>query len=173
MAEVEARSLEIDKVVPDFILPAVGGRQVSPRDFKQRANLVIVYLNLDQCAQCLDYLRDLADNYHVYRELETEIIAVVPQPVADLQSKIGTMGLPFPVLSDEHCQVGTVYLGDQPGHMVGGVFVADRFGALRTKILAQSENDLPNQQTILDWLNLIEMECPECDPADSSFGRLQ
>lgn len=172
MAEVEARSLEIDKVVPDFILPAVGGKQVSPRDFKQRANLVIVYLNLDRCGPCLDYLRELADNYHVYRELETEIIAVSPQPVADLQPKIGTMGLPFPVLSDDQGQVGRVYLGGQAGGLAGGVFVTDRFGALRTLILAQGENDLPNQQTILDWLNLIEMECPECGPADSSFGRL-
>jgi peroxiredoxin len=172
MAEIEARSLEIDKVVPDFILPAVGGKQVGPRDFKQRANLVIVYLDLDRCGRCADYLRELADNYHVYRELETDIIAVSPQPVADLQSRIGAMGLPFPVLSDEQGQMGQVYLGGQAGAMVGGIFVADRFGALRTQILARGENDLPNQQSILDWLNLIEMECPECDTADSSFGRL-
>ncbi len=169
MAEVEARKLEMEKVVPDFILPAVGGKQVSPRDYKQRANLVIAYLDLDRCGKCVDYLRELADNYHVYRELETEVIAVSPQPISDLQSRIGTMGLPFSVLSDEQGQVGRVYLGDQAGGLVGGIFVTDRFGALRTQVLAQGENDLPNQETILDWLNLIEMECPECGPPDSRF----
>jgi len=172
MAEVEARRLEMEKVVPDFILPAVGGKQVSPRDFKQRSNLVIVYLDLDLCAGCVDYLQELADNYHVYRELETEIIAVIPQPVVELRSRIAALGLPFPVLSDEDGRVGRVYLEDEVDGAVGGIFVTDRFGALRAKILARGEQDLPNQQTVLDWLNLIEMECPECDTADSSLGRM-
>ncbi len=169
MAEIEARNLEMEKVVPDFILPAVSGKQVSPREFKQRANLVIVYLDLDRCGKCVDYLRELADNYHVYRELETEIIAVSPQSISDLQSKTGTMGLPFPVLSDEQGQVRRVYLESQASRLIGGIFVTDRFGALRAQILAQGEADLPNQQTILDWLNLIEMECPECGPPEASF----
>ncbi len=172
MAEIEARSLELENVVPDFILPAVGGNQVSPRDFKQKSNLVIVYLNLDRCSGCLDYLRDLANNYHVYRDLETEIIAVSPGAISNLQSKVGTLGMPFPVLADEQGQVGQAYLGSQAGGAVGGVFVTDRFGALRTMLIVQGESDLPNQQTILDWLNLLEMECPECDPSDSSFGHL-
>ncbi len=172
MAEIEARSLELEKVVPDFILPAVGGNQMSPRDFKQKCNLVIVYLNLDQCAGCVNYLRDLANNYHVYQELEAEIIAVCPGSVSDLQSKVGTLGAPFPVLADEQGQVGQLYLDSQGGGQVGGVFVTDRFGALRSILLARGETDLPNQQTILDWLNLIELECPECDPSDSSFGHL-
>ncbi|MHB0871427.1 MAG: peroxiredoxin family protein [Chloroflexota bacterium] len=170
MAEVEARKLEMEKVVPDFVLPAVGGNQVSPRDFKQKSNLLIVYLDLQRCGKCIDYLREFADNYHVYRELETEILAVSPQSVSDLQSRVGTMGLPFPLLSDEQGQVGQAYLGGQGvSNPVGGVFVTDRFGALRAQMIAQVDNDLPNQQSILDWLNLIEMECPECGPADARF----
>ncbi len=172
MAEVEARRLEMEQVIPDFILPSLSGKQVSPRDYKQKSNLVILYLNLQQCEGCVDYLKEFADNYHVYRELETEIIAVCPQPISELQSKLGSMGFPFPVLSDETCEVGQTYLGGQPGEkLAGGVFVTDRFGALRAMMVARSENELPNQQSILDWLNLIEMECPECGPGDVSFQR--
>ncbi|MGE5620507.1 MAG: peroxiredoxin family protein [Sphingomonadaceae bacterium] len=170
MTQIEARKLEMEKVVPDFILPSVAGKQVSPRDFKQKSNLVIVYLDLQKCGKCVDFLRELADNYHVYRELETEILAVSPQPVSDLQGRAGIMGIPFPLLSDEQGQVGRAYLGAQAiPNAMGGVFVTDRFGALRAMMIAQTENDLPNQQSILDWLSLIEMECPECGPGAPSF----
>lgn len=165
MAQVEARQLQMHQVVPDFVLPSLDGRQVSPREYKQKLNLVIVYLNLQQCGEgCTNFLRELADNYHVYQDLETEILAVSPQPPSDLQQRLGNLGLPFPVLSDEGCRVGGVYLAGHLGEkLAGGIFVTDRYGALRAEMIAPSEGDLPNQQSILDWLTLIETECPECD----------
>ena len=163
MKEVELRPLKLEEVVPDFTLPSVQGGRVSPRDYKQRVNLVIVYLDLDRCAGCVDLLREFADNYHVYRDLETEILAIFPQSTADLRSRVGDMGLPFPLLSDENGEVARVYLGSHAGeYLVGGVFVTDRFGALRYHKVARGEEELPAQQTILDWLALIETECPEC-----------
>ncbi len=172
MAEVEARRLEMDQVVPDFILPSVSGGTVSPREFKQKCNLVIAYLHLERCDVCLEFLRDTADNYHVYQELETQILAVAPFPISDLQAKVGSLGLPFPVLWDEGGDVGEVYLGgEEVVDPLAGIFVTDRFGALQTKFIVATEQDLPNQESILDWLNLIEMECPECGPGDVAFRR--
>lgn len=163
MAQVEARKLEIEGVVPDFTLPSLQGGQVGPRDYRQKSNLVLACLNLDRCGNCVDLLREFADNYRVYRDLETEILAILPQSLPDLQSRLGSMGLPFPVLSDEAGEVTGAYLGSGAGQgPIGAVYVTDRFGALRTQWIAQSEGELPAQQSILDWLGLIETECPEC-----------
>jgi len=163
MAEVETRQLQLDMVVPDFTLPAIDGGQVSPRDYRQKANLVIAYLKLTQCEQCVGFLQELADNYHIYRDLDTEVLAVCPESVPELQARIGHLGLPFPVLSDLGGQVGDVYLSRQPCESpVAELFVTDRYGALRTTMVACSGSELPNQQSILDWLSLIESECPEC-----------
>ena len=35
----------------------------------------------------------------------------------------------------------------------------------------QGANDLPNQQSVMDWLSLIETECPECGPGDEAFHK--
>ena len=172
MAQVESRKLELQQVVPDFVLPSVDGKEASPRDYKQKVNLVLVYLDLGRCGNCVDYLREFADNYSVYRGLETQILAIVPLPISELQSRVGQIGLPFPVLSDEQGLVGKVYLVDSPvANPVGAVFVADRFGALRAMMFGLTQGDLPNQQSILDWLSLIETECPECGPGAESFQR--
>lgn len=170
VAEVEERALKMEKVVPDFILPSLDGKQVSPRNYRQRSNLVLCYLDLDRCADCTGFLKEMADNYHVYVELETEILVVAPQSISDLQGRLGSMGLPFPVMSDEGGDVGRVYLdGRFQEKPVGCVFVTDRFGALREEIVAKTDSDLPNQASILDWLNLIEMECPECGDVEEDF----
>ncbi len=170
MTQVGIGKLELDRVVPHFTLPSVEGGTVSIKDYRQKLNLVIAYLDLDRCGGCGDLLREFADNYAVYRDLETEILAVCPQPIADLQSRLSGMGLPFPVLSDERREVAGVYLEGQ-GNPAAAIFVTDRFGALQTVMMAPTEQDLPNQQSILDWLSLIESECPECGPGDESFHR--
>lgn len=162
MAQVEERKLEMEKVVPDFTLPSLDGGQIGPGTYKQRANLVIAYLDLDRCGECKDFLRDLADSYQLYRADETEILAVCLQPVGELRGQVGTLGLPFPVLSDEHGAVRGIYFSGEPGQPMGGVFITDRYGALRVRMFSQTGAELPAQKEILDWLDLIEMECPEC-----------
>ena len=162
MTQVGERKLEMDRVVPGFALPSLDGKQVGPGDYKQKANLVIAYLDLDRCGACKDFLRSLSDNYHLYRADETEILAVCPQPVDELRGQVGAVGLPFPVLSDEKGAVRGIYFSGEPGQPVAGVFITDRYGALRNQMISQNSGDIPAQQDILDWLDLIEMECPEC-----------
>lgn len=172
MAEIEARKVQLHQILPDFVLTSIDGKRESIRAFKQKSNLVLIYLDLNKCPDCIDYLKELADNYHIYSGLETRILAVVPMSLSDLQSTVGNLGLPFPVLADEQGQVGNKYLADSPvPDPIGGVFIADRWGELRTMMYGRSKNDLPNQPSILDWLSLIETECPECGPGDEAFRK--
>lgn len=162
MTQVGDRKLEMERVIPDFTLPSVDGRQIGPGVYKQRANLVIAYLDLNRCGECEDFLRGLADDYQLYRADETEILAICPQPIGELQMQAGTLRLPFPVLSDEKGAVRDVYFSGEPGQPVAGVFITDRYGALRVQIISQNGTEIPVRHDILDWLDLIEMECPEC-----------
>lgn len=172
MAGVQAKKAQLHQILPDFSLPSIQGEQKSIREFKQKSNLVVIYLDLNRCGDCVDYLREFADNFNIYSGLETQILAVVPISLSELQSRVGNMGLPFPVLSDEQGEVGVLYLANSPiPNPSGGVFVADRWGELRMMSFGQSANDLPNQQSVMDWLSLIETECPECGPGDEAFHK--
>ncbi len=172
MAHIEAQKVQLHRILPDFVLPSLQGKQVSVKNYKQRANLVVVYLDLNSCPDCADYLQSFADNYSVYEGLETQILVVTPIPIAELQSRLGSKGLPFPVLSDESGEMRKSYMQTSPvENPVGAVFVADRYGELRAMMFGRSTADLPNQQSIMDWLSLIETECPECGPGDEAFQK--
>ena len=163
MGEVETREVIAGQMVPGFSLPSLEGGEVKVRDYRQRRNLVIAIMDLNRCDGCTNLLREFADNYHTYRDLETQILIVLPHPMADIRSKVGDMGLPFPVLSDEGGQVSQVYLGHRPGSgSSAALFITDRYGELRVDMKGEGPDDLPGQQSIIDWLSLLETECPEC-----------
>lgn len=162
MTQIKTTRIEVDRVVPDFSLPSLDGRHVGPAHFKQRANLVIAYLDLDRCGECIDLVNTFAGNHSQYRDLETQILVVGPQTPEELFGKLGNMGLPFPVLSDQERSMARAYFGDEERTPAAAIFVTDRYGALRTLILADSAAELPDESGIRDWLSLLEMECPEC-----------
>ncbi len=161
MTQISSNRLEEDQVVPDFTLPSLDGRRISPSNFKQRLNLVIAYFDFDRCSACTNALRTFSNRYREYRDLEAEILVVSPQKLEDLKGRVGVLPLPFPVLSDVEGQMARAYLSGEE-KPAAAVFVTDRFGALRMKSLAYSTGELMEQREILDWLNLIEIECPEC-----------
>lgn len=131
--------METEEVIPDFILTSLDGRQLSPRNYKQPSNLVLVYFNVDRCGDCVAFLQETADNYHVYVELEAEILALAPKSTSDLEGRLGSLGLPFPVMSDEGGKVGRCNYKSMPRkNLVRPVFIADRFGALRAEMVTRS-----------------------------------
>lgn len=161
MSQLVTSKVAVESVVPDFTLPTIEGGAVSPHEYKQRANLVIAYLDLDRCGQCADLLTSFADRLNDYRDLEAQIVVVFAQSIEELKGKAGTLGLSFPVASDVDRKMARSYFGEERPPMAA-VFITDRFGALKAQYLCESDDDLPDQNAILDWLNLIEMECPEC-----------
>jgi peroxiredoxin len=167
MAETQSRGLSAGQIVPSFTLPSTTGGEVGVRDFRQRRNLVILYMNLGGCDGCLDLLREFADNYHTYRDLETEILVVLPYSLAEIKSRLEGVDVPFPVLSDEGGRVAQQYLGHSPGGgPLGALFLTDRYGDLRVEMRAEEVEEMPDQRAIVDWLSLLETECPECGTAD-------
>ena len=76
------------------------GKSVSLADYKGRNVILIFYLS-DECAHCMDQLRDLADHKWDWAKLDTDVLAISaasPQ-VNAASAKLGD--LPFRLLSDE------------------------------------------------------------------------
>jgi thioredoxin-dependent peroxiredoxin len=170
MARTQSRELSAGQIVPNFTLPSIAGGKVSVRDFRQRRNLVIIHMDVSRCDECISVLREFGDDYQTYRDLETEILVVLPHSLAEIGSRLGGMDLPFPVLSDEGGRVTELYLGHPPGRgPVATVFLTDRYGDLRVEMRAEEAGEMPNRQAIVDWLSLLETECPECGTAEGSW----
>jgi hypothetical protein len=112
-------------------------------------------------------LRELAQSYEEYRQLNAEILAIVSSDLQDLSKLQHELQLPFPLLSDPNAAVFASY--EEWGGTVRpvfGVFIADRWGALFMKTVGSDAERLPGDSEIRGWLSFIEIQCPECFPPE-------
>jgi len=151
-------------MLPHFVLPAVGGGQVSSADFKGKKNLVI-YLFDPECPPCVGFLDRLTQITALARELNAEILTIGGESAQALAVRLGDKRPPFPVLGDESGKT----LGSF-GTEAAALLVADRFGEIRERVDAQADS-LPDLDRVLDLLSLVEMECPECGVPTWEIGR--
>lgn len=163
VARVFQPKLQLQQVVPEFKLPSTAGERIGPWDFKQRRNLVLFFFHTEDCEGCADLLREFAKDYPLYIQQEAEILAITTRPLEQAQILAADLSLPFPVLSDSSGEATREYTYlDAAGQALPSVFVVDRFGALYTQVIAERESQLPSSEEILEWLGLIEVQCPEC-----------
>lgn len=154
-------------LIPSFSLSGVNvSGQVSPWDYKQHKNLVLIFLDL-ACTVCHELLQQLDQNYNDYRELNAEVLVIASGDVKKLRQLQQDLSLPFPLLSDADGEVFSLYRGQSANrHSSFGVFITDRWGALFTKTVASDPEQLPTDSEIRDWLSFIEIQCPECYPPE-------
>src|SRR5262245_48107854 len=112
------------QVVPTFTLPDSDGVPVRRTAYRDKRNLVLVFLPSAEDQGARGYLRALAENYTAIRAETGEVLAILygDQP-AVVEMKRG-LDLPFPVLADAH---GTVTARFLPPGAHTGVFVTDRY----------------------------------------------
>lgn len=91
--------LQEPQILPDLLLPSSTGREISPRQYRQRNNLVLLFFGADG-VRCRALLADLGARYGEYRDLDTEVLAITGQPPGTAERLAHEMRLPFPVLSD-------------------------------------------------------------------------
>lgn len=142
------------QLAPPFTLTASDGRRVRLWDYKQRRNLVLIFLS----GQDTGVLDAVADRYAEYRDLEAEVLALLPLAAEQAQSLVPAGTLPFPLLLDPDAAVRRRYLGEQRS----GVVIIDRFGTVYAIYGGETATDLPAQEEWLSWLRYIALQCPEC-----------
>ena len=149
----------------DFELIEALGSKVRLSDYRGRANLVVIAM--DDRPSTAKLLSDAASRYQEIKNEDAEVLVLLhatgDQGVASKQR----MNLPFPVLADPdgriHRALGAM---DSQGHDSAAVYVTDRFGEVFGMYRTAGGHALPGIADVLDWLEFVNAQCPECEPPE-------
>jgi hypothetical protein len=155
--------LRTREIIPPLTLRSLDGRAVRAWDFKQKKNLVILFLHAG-CALCEDYLRKIAGDAAAWKENGAVVlVALLGSP-----SRSATDFLPDNVIVglDPSGRAANAYLGRDSLAPAGdarlGVFVTDRYGELIVRWEIETRHKFPSPSTLRAHLERIELSCDEC-----------
>jgi peroxiredoxin len=147
------------QLIPPVTARTAEGKIVRAWDFKQKRNLVIVFLHAD-CARCEQWLSQLAARAADLSEREAFVLAVyaeAPPRTADM------LAAPLIAAADATGYSQRAFLGREAFGPAGldrvGVFVADRYGELYAQWVAPDSAGLPAPTEILNTLWQIQVAC--------------
>lgn len=154
--EQEVRpKLELGHLIPDFKLESTDGKMLSPSDFKERKNLVILFFNPRNSCE-LEMLAEVRRRYHEFTDNNAEVLAIASGSKEEVMECMTALDLPFPLLHDAREEALCSYCVVE-----STVFVADKFGELEMQgSLCGAVDETLDQ--VESTLELIELECPEC-----------
>ncbi len=151
------------ELIPDFRLPSSRGGRVSPWDFKQLRHLVVLFHHGLGCQECRGLLSEVGRRYPELAELRAELLALSPDPPAELVTAAEAEALPFPLLSDRGGAVLDAYLPEGRARLPAAV-VADRYGALG--MVVPGEGHRLDLAAVIEELAYFQTRCPECSVED-------
>lgn len=144
------------KIVPNFILPIASGATTGPGSLRSKYNMVLVFVGEGEYAEA--YLRSLSDAYTSILDEQARAIAIRTGWATETQELQKRLAFPFPLLIDGD--------GSLTGRMIGradlaALCVADRFGEIYSLEIAPDAAQLPSMRNALEWLQYIQVQCPE------------
>jgi len=150
---------------PNFELMADSGRTMRVSDYRDGSNLVLIFT--DDRSATAKLLAEIARAYDQLKNEEADIIAVGGCSREECARIRGQLRLPFAVLADEdgrvHRQVGA---SDEQGHAAAALYVTDRYGEIFAIYRTRDGQALPTATEILNWLEFVNSQCPECEPPE-------
>lgn len=152
----QAPRLKEGDMVPLFYLPAVGGGQSGPAALRSKYNMVLVFVEGGAAGEA--YLEALATAYREIQADQARVLAVVPLPLEDATRLAARLALPYALLADEGGAATLRMVGE--GNRAA-LCVADRYGQAFYVELAPTAACLHSVQTAMDWLDYIQIQCPE------------
>jgi tetratricopeptide (TPR) repeat protein len=144
------------QVVPTFTLPDTAGAPVRRTAYRDKQNLVLVFLPSAEDDGARAYLRALAEGYAAFRAETGEALAIVRGDGAAIAAAQRELALPFPLLHDADGAATARFL---PPTAHAGVFVTDRYGELYFAAPAADTASLPPTAEIQAWLEAIDRQC--------------
>ncbi len=131
-------TIEIGKKAPDFKLLNQDAEEVSLSDYEGK-NIVLYFYPKDMTPGCTTQACDFRDNYEAFKENNTVVLGVSPDPVERHTKFIEKHELPFTLLVDETHEVANLYnvwqlkktFGKEYYGIVRSTFIIDDQGILQ------------------------------------------
>jgi peroxiredoxin len=149
-------ALRVGGRTPLFTLPQTSGGRSGPAAARSKYNLVLAFVPADPDGEA--YLRDLAAVHPDILERNARLMAVVPLGLDDARALASRLALPYAVLADEGGATTIRMLGETDR---AALSVADRYGAIYSLDLATNASTLPPASTAIEWLDFVQIQCPE------------
>lgn len=149
----------------DFELRSANDRSIRLSDYRGRSNLVLIFA--DGRKQTIELLSQLATAYEHVKDEGAEILTIGQDSREQCANFKERLRLPFPILADEdgriHREVGAV---DEQGRAAAAIYITDRFGEVFGIYRTREGNKLPTVADLLNWLEFVNSQCPECEPPE-------
>jgi len=134
-------TVEVGKQAPDFALNNQDSEKTSLADFRGK-NVVLYFYPKDMTPGCTTQACDFRDHYERFKDTNTVILGVSPDPVERHQKFIEKYDLPFHLLADEDNKVAKQYgvwqlkknFGREYYGIVRSTFIIDEKGILREEM---------------------------------------
>ena len=147
----------LDQPVPDFELPATGGKTFKLSQFKRR-RLILYFYPKDNTPGCTTESMQFRDAYADFQAYHCEIVGISRDSLKSHEGFKAKLALPFDLLSDNEeiaCQLfGVIKMKNMYGKQVRGIerstFVIDQKGTL---VKEWRGVKVPNHvQEVLDYI---------------------
>jgi peroxiredoxin len=153
--------LEKEQIIPAFTLPGADGMPHSPWDYKQRENLVLLFLNSTTSSEERGILQAFAQSYAEFREEKCAILVITADPVIMNLEAEKSLHLPFALLANPKGDVISRYTtwDSTTRTLTPSIVLTNRYGALEERWVEEHEADLPTISELMKSLNYLNSMC--------------
>lgn len=158
---MEQPLLEHNSIVPAFSLPGTDGMPHSPWDYKQRENLVLLFIQSTTTSEGRGLLRTFAQHFQAFREEACAILAITADTVIVNLEAQETLHLPFSLLANPNGGVISRYTTweNTQKKVSPCIVLANRYNAVYQQWLVERESDLPPIKELLESLQYLNSLC--------------
>jgi peroxiredoxin len=151
--------------LPNFRLISALGRPVQLSDYRGRCNLVLVFM--DDRRETAELLSEIAARHAEFKNEEAQVVAIAQLPPEECSRTNDRLEFPYPLLLDEDGRIHREFgASDTQGGAAAAVYVTDRYAEVVGIYRTRDGQALPTAIDILNWLEFINSQCPECEPPE-------
>ena len=151
--------IDVGAPAPDFALKDQHGQTVSLSDYRDKANVLLVFYPWSFSRICTNEMAEIRDALPSLQGADSAVLAVSCDAMFTQRVYAEQEGLEYPVLSDfwPHGAVASAYgvFDDDLGAAVRGSFVVDKDGIVRWRVV----NGVGEARSLADYQAVLRGLC--------------